>query len=322
MISQLIITLLLVVSTDAISKAIGKQVVPPTNGKLSVNFKFTAQGTSSAGLLAYNITNNVGTMIIRGETYNTVAYYTQVMGYPPVVRWFDLIGVNKEGTNLAVAYIGCNPPPDTNYVTIVWEEDFFNSIEPDNPGNTDNCEFTDLSGQPNFIFDVQFPSLSGLPTSPLPTGIIIKGSQVFLNNNTGWLMIEGNKYSIIPISTVDCDGCGQNCDECPKSPWYEIHFIYYSPLLEQTGFGIFYIYPNNATFVQLNYTLTLPTLDTPAINYNASWTGDVSNNFAFKALDGFTPSEMQKSLGLNKIWSPNKSLFKPKKNFSKPLNRN
>jgi len=293
----------------------GKQVVPPTNGKLSMNFKLTAQGSSEAGLLTYNITNNVGTMIIRGETYDTVAYYTQVMGLPPVVRWFDLVGVNREGNNLAIAYLGCNPPPGTNYVSIVWEEDFNNPITPDNPGTSDGCEFTDLSGEPDYVFDVSFPSLTGLPTSPYPTGIIIKGEKVFLNNNTGWLIIEDDKYNIIPISTVDCTGCGENCVECVPAPWYEIHFIYYSSALAQTGFGIFYIYPNNATFVQLNYTITLPTLDTPAVTYNASWTGTLNSGFVPTKTD-FLPGQFSKlysNAGSHK-WSSQRPLYRPKFN--------
>lgn len=77
-------------------------------------------------------------MLINGVTYKTVAYYTQgtffrcnnqtVMGLPPQVRWFDLFGVSEEGNNIAIVYIGCNPPPNTNQVIILWEEDFNSPI--------------------------------------------------------------------------------------------------------------------------------------------------------------------------------------------------
>lgn len=45
-----------------------------------------------------------------------------------MVRWFDLFGVSEEGNNIAIVYIGCNPPPYTNQVTILWEEDFINPL--------------------------------------------------------------------------------------------------------------------------------------------------------------------------------------------------
>lgn len=43
--------------------------------------------------------------------------------------------------------------------------------------------------------------------------------------------------------------CGENCIECPPSPWYEIHFIYYNTEADITGFGIFYIYPVSPVFI-------------------------------------------------------------------------
>lgn len=67
---------------------------------------------------------------IRGQTYTTVAYYTQgsafamnylsaaVMGWPNppgTVRWIDLLGVSTKGNNLAVVYLGL-PPTKPNSV--------------------------------------------------------------------------------------------------------------------------------------------------------------------------------------------------------------
>jgi len=87
---------------------------------------------------------------------------------------------------------------------------------------------------------------------------------------------EMNNYTLIPISTVDCSNCGANCHTCYRSPWFELHFIYFSNELNETGFGIFYIYPYNQTFVQLNYTLTASSLSTPALTYNANWGGKLN----------------------------------------------
>ena len=46
----------------------------------------------------------------------------------------------------------------------------------------------------------------------------------------------------------------------------------------ELGFGIFYLYPYNRTFVQFNYTLMLPSLKTPAITFDAVWTGNPMGN--------------------------------------------
>lgn len=78
----------------------------------------------------HSCSNNYGVVNIRGETYTTVAYYTQgsvftlkylnaaVMGWPNPpgsVRWIDLLGVSTKGENLAVIYLGL-PPTKPNSV--------------------------------------------------------------------------------------------------------------------------------------------------------------------------------------------------------------
>jgi len=264
------------IKLEGFQNSLSQHSVPATKGTLSMNFILNAQGVTQDGLVEYTVVNNTGTLVIRGETYTTVAYYTQVMGPQgnPLVRWFDLFGVSNTNDNLAIVYIGCNPPPNTDLVVIVWEEDFFHLMESDSPSTAAFCDFTDLSGQPNFVFPVTLPALIGLPTRSVDTKVIINGSLVYLNGAYGWMMIKSQNYSIIPINTVDCSDCGQNCDSCPTSPWYELHFIYYSDKSVQTGFGIFYIYPYDTTFVQLNYTLCLPTLAQPAITFKANWTGN------------------------------------------------
>jgi len=216
-----------------------------------------------------------GTMIIGGQKYITAAYYTQVMGLPPVVRWFDLVGISTDSSNLAIVYIGCNPPPDTNYITTTYEEDFQNQLREDDPSGWIDCNFVDLSSKPNYKFAVSMPALIGLPENPFNTSVTISGTEVILNNDHGWMIANKRNYTIIPISTVNCDDCGENCDTCYQSPWYEIHFIHYSDATPPiTGFGIFYIYPYNQTFVQLNYTINFPTLEQLAITYQATWSGD------------------------------------------------
>lgn len=99
--------------------------VPATQGALSLNFRFSVAGHSTDKLVAYNISNNFGSMVIRGETYQAVAYYTQVMGWPNPpgsVRWIDLLGVSTKGDNLAVVYLGLPPtkPTDITMYALQW----------------------------------------------------------------------------------------------------------------------------------------------------------------------------------------------------------
>jgi len=259
--------------------------VDPTSGSLSLNFRFSATTGSERGQVTYNITNNVGTMVIRGETYSAVAYYTQVMGQPNppgTIRWIDILGISLTGDNLAIVYFGL-PPKTPNRITLIWEEDYTHQIyEPS--GLLSACTFVDLAQKPNYNFSVSLPALTKLPSVGVYTGITIDGEEIQLQSNSGWMIIDGTNYTVTPISTVDCNGCGINCPiGCLQAPWWELHFIYSSPSV--TGFGIYYIYPYNRTFVQLNYTLSVPNLATPAITYTANWSGKIpsSINWAQRA---------------------------------------
>jgi len=177
------------------------------------------------------------------------------------------------------------------------------SFTPDNH----KVHFVNLANQPDYNTQVNLPSLNTLPSKIYPTGISISGSDdVYLDpNGAGWMLVpstnefqsnnrylsnekneenlklnieQQNNYTIIPISTVDCSGCGANCHTCYRSPWYELHFIYFNDELNETGFGIFYIYPYNTTFVQLNYTLTASSLTTPALTYDVNWSGSLKGS--------------------------------------------
>jgi len=247
--------------------------VPPTSGVLPLNFNFNGRGNTP--LVSFDITNCSGTMTIRGETYSTIAYYTQLMGWPPVVRWIDFVGINSNGTDIAVVYLGCNPPmpnhPTKTY-TSVWEEDFSNQLKTAKPPNT-LCDFTDLSNSSNFNLNVSLPGVSELPSRGISTHTKIYGDGIYLDDDHGWVVVGGVNYTTTPITTVDCSNCGRNCETCPHSPWYELHFIYNASAnsytgdasTDQVGFGIYYIYPYDRTFVSLNYTITFPTLETPRL---------------------------------------------------------
>jgi hypothetical protein len=80
---------------------------------------------------------------------------------------------------------------------------------------------------------------------------------------------------VIPISTVNCFNCASNCGAydnstssddsraevvpykygCYPGPWYEVHHAAYlegSP--DTICFGIFYLFREDPTFLQWNYT--------------------------------------------------------------------
>jgi hypothetical protein len=78
-------------------------------------------------------------------------------------------------------------------------------------------------------------------------------------------------------STVDCSDCVSNCLECEPGPWWELHFFASKPSDSSFGmFGIYYIFPANKTFVQLNYTISVPDLLQPSLNLEANWNGDLN----------------------------------------------
>jgi len=164
-------------------------------------------------------------------------------------------------------------------MSALWEEDYSNTLTSYSFSTSQNTiQFTNLYGKPNYDTQVSFPALNSVPSSSMDTGINIKDSSISLSSNGGWFKLpnNGQNFTTQMISTVDCSNCGANCHTCHRSPWYELHFIFFSDSAEAAGFGIYYIYPTNKTFVQLNYTLTVPTLATPAVTYQAKWSGQLN----------------------------------------------
>lgn len=147
-------------------------------------------------------------------------------------------------------------------------------------------------------------------------------------------------YTVIPISTVNCFNCASNCGSYPNSnsflekeenktlnpslncypgPWYEIHhaaFVEGNP--DTICFGIFYLFRQNHSFLQWNYTFwfvfsflfnlfsnfiliffSMPEITSPMVIFEANWSGRlhgdnseniVHENFEPLLMDGKRPN--------------------------------
>lgn len=254
-----------------------------SSSSLTLNFEFSGSGSSSDGSLAYKFENNSGFVNWNGETYGAMCYYSQEMGsyrdYPRnlLARWINFVGVRSDGADLIVGYIDCDPQDLREPIGALWLESFTETLFSLSPGSGDCSGFVDLTNKTR-PFPVKLPSLTApLPPNPQAvTGIEISGPGVSFLGSHGWIQLPqqlGN-WSTTLLSKVDCYNCISNCLECHPGPWYELHFIANSPGQRNVVmFGIFYLFPKNPNFVQLNYTITLPSLQTPSINYDANWHG-------------------------------------------------
>jgi hypothetical protein len=241
----------------------------------------TTSGVSYTSQVAWNLTNNYGSITVNNLTYDAVAYYSQVMGDPNppgIVRWLNLFATSPLQNNIAIVYLGLDP---NNYSLMdsFWYEDYTRTLYTDSIAPGYSCTFTNLEHAPRYNTALSFSPLCVDPPSSVSTGITIDGPSISLQDTAGWLVIGALNYSVIPISTVDCSNCGYNCPVgCLPGPWWEIHFFLSNSAgkFASRGFGIYYIYPDSArNFVQLNYTLILPSLTTPNTTYPATWSGSI-----------------------------------------------
>jgi len=247
-------------------------IVPASNGIFTTNFLFSSFGETTNKEYRWNITNNVGTLNIRGNDYKGLAFYSQE--WPGELRWVNVVGIANDGSNMCIIYF------DFKYweniiVNPFWEEDLFMTLS--TTRITDNgipASFTDKSPD-NAKIPVSFNALSSyVPQKLVDTHITIdnnKDNNIYFNNNIGWHLYGQNNYTIYPYSFVNCTGCPKNCPECPPSPWYEIHHSAVNQKQDNVCFGIYYIYPYNKTYVQWNYTFCVPEIISPAYTFNSKW---------------------------------------------------
>jgi hypothetical protein len=226
---------------------------------------------------------------VNNVIYDAAAYYSQVMGDPNppgVTRWINLFAASPARNNIAIIYLGLDP---YNYSLMdsFWYEDYTTTLYSDDIADGYYCSFVNLEHAPMYNTSVAFFPLCSDPPSSVSTGITIAGPNISLTDNAGWLVVGSLNYTVIPISTVDCSTCGYNCPVgCLPAPWWEIHFFLSIPdgKYVSRGFGIYYIYPNMVrNFVQLNYTMILPSLSTPNVTYPAKWSGSIPSRNKYLA---------------------------------------
>ena len=244
-------------------------MVPASNGVFPVNFLFTSTGSTVDNTYSWALINNTGTVTIRGKEYIAFAFYSQQ--WPQVLRWINVVGVEKDGNNIAIVYLDFKYW-DNIVVTPYWEEDLFNTLQSDD---------IDRKGVPALFVDrsnnfakipISFPAINTLiPTTLKQTNIEINGTDIYFDNTNGWQIYNNINYTIYAFSFVNCDNCPPNCPECLSGPWYEIHHSAVSPDQQSACFGIYYIYPKYHNFVQWNYTFCFPDLVSPNITYQAEW---------------------------------------------------
>ncbi len=242
----------------------------------AVTFNFGFSVETSGKDYTLRLANNTGTLTFRGKTYAALAYYTQEMGsykrYPSELqaRWIDVVAVALDGSDLLISYIDCDPQDVTQPVQALWVETLSVPLYGFSAHSGSCAGFVNA----NQTVPVALPRLTAAPKRSIATGITIAGPLIGLRGTeAGWLVVPGlGNLTTHMLSTVDCSSCVSNCLECEPGPWFELHFVT-TPI---AMFGIYYIFPANATFVQLNYTFALPSYAQPSLNYQAEWTGSVN----------------------------------------------
>ncbi|MFZ5478833.1 MAG: hypothetical protein ACOZNI_18820 [Myxococcota bacterium] len=233
--------------TDTDTDADTDTVAGPTDGDLAVPFTLDASGTGDDRVDSVELLDAAGTIELDGVGHAAVAYqdhdWTDA-GY----HLYDLVSVAEDGSNLAVTYLYCSGD-DLPYA---YTESFTHPMAWETTRGS--CDGAVADG----IARAELPALLARP-EPIETGFTFDGELA-----EGRLTLEDTEREWIPFNTVDCA-------ECPGGPWYELH-----SLLVGEGdacFAILYLFPDDPTFVQVEYTLCLPTLERPTGVISATWSG-------------------------------------------------
>lgn len=106
------------------------------------------------------------------------------------------------------------------------------------------------------------PELPPLTTLPevIETGITFPEGDL----SEGRIAVGGVSRDFLPFNLVDCS-------ECAGGPWYELHAMLAGE--DDACFAILYLFPEDPTFVQVEYGLCLPTLERLSEVVEAPWEG-------------------------------------------------
>lgn len=229
--------------------------IPATMGQAQMGFTVAASGAGQKRLDALDIAQDTGTLTLEGSAHRGIAYQMHDWGQAGYVL-YDVLSVAEDGSDLAVTYLYCQ---GTN-LPYAYTESLVHPMDWETTAGT--CEGT---GTP-MTAAADLPALS-VTTQPLNTGISIQGSDLQLGAAGGNVVLGGKQWQLVPFNTVDCS------TNCPGGSWYEIHTLLTAD--QQGCFAILYLFPDSPTYVQLSYTMCLPSLERPTATYQADWTGAV-----------------------------------------------
>jgi hypothetical protein len=228
-------------------------VAPETEGTLANTFTLDAEGAGERRLDGVTLLDSAGTLTLSGRDHLAVAYQDhdwQSAGY----HLYDVLSVAEDGSNLAITYLYCQGE-DMPYA---YTESFSHPMdwEVSEGVCTGRAQASDAT--------VSLPALRALPPAFDP-GVRIDGDDVSWDGERGQVTLGGVERALHPFNTVDCT-------DCPGGPWLEVHAMLVG---DDACFGILYLFPEEPSYVQVSYTMCLPTLARPEGTLSADWTGTV-----------------------------------------------
>ncbi len=232
----------------------------PDLPSLETAFVVDASGYGTDRLGGVEVVANIATLELSGVAHRGVAYQHhdwQSTGYV----LFDLLTVAEDGSNLAVTYLY----GQDDQLPYVYTESFDHPMDWETAGGSVSWSETPTVVRPDI------PELVARP-APLDVGITISGDELWLDGETGGVVLDGVSYELLPFATVDCT-------DCPGGPWLEIHSLLAGDEAREaapTCFGIVYLFPEQPSSAQLSYGICLPNLETPSGNFSVSWSGSLS----------------------------------------------
>jgi hypothetical protein len=173
---------------------------------LEAAFALDAVGSGEDRLGAVQVEGNLVSIVLSGVPHRGVAYQHhdwQGTGYV----LFDLLTVAEDGSNLAVTYLY----EQDGQLPYAYTESFEHPMDWEVTTGTVSWEEAPTVVTPGI------PALTGRP-EPLDVGITIEGDDLWLEGESGGILLEGNTYDLLPFATVDCT-------DCPGGPWLELHCL-------------------------------------------------------------------------------------------------
>ncbi len=238
--------------TDVDADTDADVVAPATDGTLDLPFALDAEGAGADRLDGVTLLDASGTLELDGVTHLAVAYQDHdwvEAGY----HLYDVLSIPEDGSNLAVTYLYCQD----DALPYAYTESFLHPM--DWEATTGTCDGAAASSSAA----VSFPALRARPAAFDP-GVRIDGEEVAYDGTTGHVRLDGVDRALHPFNTVDCT-------DCPGGPWLEVHSLFEGD--DDACFGILYLYPDDPTYVQVYYTMCLPTFARPTGALTANWTG-------------------------------------------------